>query len=210
LHGRIIGRKNAGFTGLNSRKDTYTVETAKVENLYIGIDPGANGGLAILHSRAVVCCPIAEEYQQVWQVLNHWIEGERPNFGGKVYILMEKVTGFMGKASRINQDGQESNRQPGSRMFNFGRSYGVLEGFLIGFSQQYKRYVEWDTVTPQKWQRGLNIPKKRKGETDARWKGRLKYHAQYLFPRNFVTLSVSDALLIASYARQTYSTTQEK
>ena len=80
-------------------------------------------------------------------------------------------------------------------MFNFGKSYGNLEAFLVAAAIPFER------VTPSVWQREFGLIKK-KGETHTQKKNRHKSLAQELFPSVKVTHAVADALLIAEYGRR--------
>ena len=60
-----------------------------------------------------------------------------------------------------------------------------------------------EKVTPQKWQKVYQLGSS-KSYTKIQWKNKLKAKAQQLFPSlgKKITLSTSDALLIAEYARR--------
>ena len=58
-------------------------------------------------------------------------------------------------------------------------------------------------VTPQKWQKALQLGTKGHKST-SQWKNKLKAKAQQLYPKvPKITLAISDALLILEYARIT-------
>ena len=84
-------------------------------------------------------------------------------------------------------------KQGVSSSFKFGKGYGFLRGCLIAAG------IPFEEVTPQAWQKALEIPKKSKSETKAQFKNRLKALAQQWFPDQLVTLKTADALLIATY-----------
>lgn len=164
---------------------------------FMGIDPGQSGGIAC----------ITEERELVFAVKMPSNERDiYKEIQGKIYFcLIEKVHAMP--------------KQGVSSTFKFGMGYGGLRMALIG------NEVPFDEVTPQKWQKGLSIPKriphdktmlvkitkgknkgkmrekKYGGETDSQWKNRLKSKAQQLFPSFRVTLETADALLIAEYCR---------
>lgn len=72
--------------------------------------------------------------------------------------------------------------------FSFGQTYGFLRGLMAG-------RISFDEVTPQRWQKALGcLSKGDKNVTKAR--------AQQLFPMVKCTHGISDALLIAEYARR--------
>lgn len=142
----------------------------------VGIDPGANGGIAFLdrQGRSIFAMAMPEESGFVSLCRRIAKRRERP------IIYMEKVQGFIGVG------------HPGSRMFQFGEGYGFLRGVLSA----YRFPVE--LVRPQEWQRhytGL----KNGGFSKEGHKRELKRQAQMKYPDEKVTLKTSDALLIAGY-----------
>jgi hypothetical protein len=81
-------------------------------------------------------------------------------------------------------------------MFNFGANYGALRMALTAAG------IPFEEVVPGVWQRGLNIPPRKKTEGKTAWKNRLKAKAQQLFPSVKITLATADALLIAEFCRR--------
>lgn len=102
-----------------------------------------------------------------------------------VHAIVEQVNGYVGDGGN-----------PGSAMFKFGSNYGQVLMALTAAS------VPFETITPARWQRGLGVPPRKKGETKSEFKNRLKAMAQRLFPQVVVTLATADALLIAEYCRR--------
>jgi hypothetical protein len=160
---------------------------------YLGIDPGASGGLTAI--RRPVGPPITQSMPATLADAWEWIN----NFSGVkfpdgVFAVIEQVQGYMG-----GPDGQKGGGSSNGRaMFTFGQSYGSLLMALTAAG------IPFETVTPQRWQRALLIPprKKKTGETRAAFKNRLKAKAQALFPQLRVTLATADSLLIAEYCRR--------
>lgn len=158
---------------------------------YFGADPGASGGLAALSSAGqVYTLPLKDlEPMRVWE----WLAG----FGelSTRYATMELVTGYI-----PGREGMAHGGQPGSHMFNFGRSVGVLIGLLTAAA------IPFEEVRPQTWQKYLGIvPRNRKGgETQPQFKARLKDFAQGLYPSVKLTLGTCDSLLLAHYCKLNY------
>jgi hypothetical protein len=100
------------------------------------------------------------------------------------FAVIEKVGGYVGQG------------QPGSAMFKFGRNVGVLIGCLTAAG------IPFEEITPQRWQKALGIPPRKKTESKTQWKNRLKSFAQKLYPSVTATLSTCDALLIAEFCRR--------
>lgn len=153
---------------------------------YLGIDPGASGGLVLLASGE-------EEWFSTWTLGNStdrqtwgFINGSQADF-----CCIEKVGGYIA-----------GNPAPGSAMFNFGANYGRLIGFLVASE------IPFEQVTPQRWQKALAIPTKvkkgkgRMGETKTEFKRRLRAHAERLFPKVSLTNALADAILIAEFCRR--------
>lgn len=177
--------------------------------IILAIDPGAHGGIAVDYSTApypleAVKMPSTPKDTCDFITCARDI-AEMNNL--KIRCVMEEVGGFAGVG------------QPGSAMFNFGRGFGNLEGFLISLG------IEFVLVRPQKWQKALGIvfPPVVKGQYDGLTdserslekkriaglnakrkrdnKNQLKELAQRLYPKLRVTLETADALLILSYAK---------
>lgn len=160
-------------------------------SVFLGIDPGAHGGIAVLSDGCPpVCFGIPDNDYDLLVVLstyaNEPFEGttERPNS----FAIIEKVGGYVG-----------GDGAPGSAMFNFGVGYGKLLMALTAAR------IPFEEVPPQRWQKGLAIPKRDRGEGKTAWKNRLKTKAQQLFPSIKVTLATSDALLVAEYCRRLHT-----
>lgn len=150
---------------------------------YLGIDPGLSGGLACLSLDPPDLEPVGgKTLRDLWDWFRHF-EGRPVNH---VFAFMEKVGGFV----------KTNGPQPGSAMFRFGQVAGQLEAFLVAAR------VPYELVTPQRWQSGLGIPPRKKGESKGAFKNRLKQQAQRLFPDVHITLATCDALLIAEYGRR--------
>jgi crossover junction endodeoxyribonuclease RuvC len=93
-----------------------------------------------------------------------------------------------------------------SSSFTFGKGYGFLRGCLVSNG------IPFEEVTPQAWQKYLQIPPAGKNTPKREHKLKLKSLAQQLFPKLpiwstpktlGVQLAICDALLIAEYARRT-------
>lgn len=158
---------------------------------FLGIDPGQNGGLALLTPDGIAqAFRMPHTEADVARLFEARIEP-----ACIVYCLIEKVHSFpdQGVASS----------------FTFGRGVGLLIGLLLAHE------IPHEEMPPQAWQKALGIPprvkKPRKPkpfmqyppeESHREWKNRLKSKAQALFPGVDVTLETADALLIAEVARR--------
>lgn len=164
--------------------------------IYLGIDPGVNGGLAAIRGGIAVAQATPETEEEIWEWIGACARIVRDESGG--YAVIERVSGWMG--GHRKKDGTEatSQGQPGSAMFKFGMSYGGLRMALVASG------IPFDAVTPQVWMKHYPIfSRNEDGEKVSRseWKRLLKAEAQRLFPNEKVTLKTCDALLLAYYCR---------
>lgn len=150
--------------------------------VYLGIDPGKSGGLAVLFGKEVNCTKMPDTEGDVL----HWI---RANASFDSVCVIEKVSGYIGEG------------QPGSTMFVFGQGYGGLRMALLACA------IPFEEITPQRWQKAIMQSSRGKAETKTQWKNRCKARAQQIFPGVKVTLATADALLIALYCRRRHEGT---
>lgn len=172
---------------------------------YIGIDPGATGGIAILCGSAVQVHTMPHSEQSIYDLIR-----THTSPPGRCCAAIEQVSGFIGEA------------HPGSAMFSFGQNYGFLRACLIACGLTPNKgdptLGTFISVLPQRWQHDITVPTptgriipRSKGEPKTEWKNRLKWNAQQLFPtkrypRLSITLRTADALLIVTYLKQQYTT----
>lgn len=147
------------------------------DKLYIGIDPGKHGGIAVLDTEGAVVdvAKMPETPQDLLSLLSRYKDNS--------VCTLERVGGMPGNG--------------GSAMFNFGKGYGHLQMALIALE------IPTEDVTPNKWEKSYQLGSSGKyGKTE--WKNRLKAKAQQLFPSlgRKITLATCDALLIAEYGRR--------
>ena len=156
----------------------------------LAIDPGASGGLAVLHESAIGTGP---DQIHVWPmpategdllsmvtVINRYAVSAN----NERVAYLEEVGGFCGVG------------QPGSSMFKFGRGFGFILGVLMATGWRV------ELVKPQKWQKSFGLGTKAGAGGNTAWKNKLKAMAQRLYPAAKVTLKTADALLILDYAKQ--------
>jgi hypothetical protein len=147
--------------------------------IYVGIDPGKHGGIAILNDvgRALEAVAMPATERDILDVLEHLGAPEEAR------AVLERVWSSpqMGVASA----------------FTFGRGYGALRMALTAAR------VPFDEVTPAKWQGAMGVlqPGATYGKKD---KNVSKRRAQQLFPTLTITHAIADSLLIAEYCRRTF------
>jgi len=153
--------------------------------LYLGIDPGKSGALALLdESGSVVdASPMPETQRDVVDYLSEFAPQIRVAHVEAVHAMPNQgVTG----------------------MFNFGMSYGGLTMALTCLR------IRFELIQPRAWQNTLGIPvviRKGKNRSAAgREKKRLtRERAQQLFPNHKWTHETADAVLVAEHARRVHT-----
>tara|TARA_B100000519_G_C14217876_1_gene425959 strand:+ start:807 stop:1346 length:540 start_codon:yes stop_codon:yes gene_type:complete len=148
----------------------------------VGIDPGKNGGVAIINIKdytekvEVFRCPkdVGAMAMELSESLP--LNGDRYN----MYCFMEHVHAFPGQ-------GVVST-------FSFGQNLGQWEGILA--SQD----IPVEYVAPRKWMDIYSTPSKLTRRMRKRY---LRDQAEIIYPNIKMTFNISDALLIANYGKQT-------
>ena len=142
----------------------------------IGIDPGVNGGVAIIDDKwkdkaiEAVKCP--DTIKDMADYLNvHCYDNI------KTLCIIEKVHSFPGQGVRS--------------VFTFGKNYGQWLGILASHDIPYKE------VSPQTWMKHYGSMPRDRGQR----KRHLKHLAQSLYPSIKVTLYNADAILLANYSK---------
>lgn len=159
--------------------------------IFIGIDPGKSGGIAVINDDVVLAFVMPKTVLELWDTINCV---PTLNMGIKpMFALIEDV--------------HSMPKQGVKSMFTFGMNVGQLHMALTAAA------IPYDIVSPQRWIKSLNIPTTKK-KAEGQWKKVLLAKAQRLFPNlpNWKEPksqgrqeSVADALLIAYYNQQTYN-----
>lgn len=149
-----------------------------MSKLYMGLDPGAEGGVVILNSDGTVLDVFKTPAD--WR---GWDKAMEPYLDKEVFCLTEKVGAHVMNSPTSN--------------FTFGRT---VERALNALERARIAYME---IPPSKWTKGYGMIRE-KGESKPQWKKRLKEAAVKIFPKENVTLWNSDAFLIANFCRLNY------
>ena len=161
----------------------------------IGIDPGFDGGLAIVNDGLIAVYDLPtltvegaikdhREYD-----LRALVALLRPYVDRDVMVAIEYVRGIPRRPGLAGQQGASS-------IWRQGYGVGVIEGCVAGLG------FAWERVAPQRWRKALAIP----GGADAKEASRLI--AIQRFPAVADQLARkkdhgrAEALLLASYLRQ--------
>lgn len=140
----------------------------------IGIDPGANGGIAWIDYNGKACVEkMPDSLQDLWELICDITSYPKSSIDGRSYKA------YIEQVSSSPQMGVVSS-------FSFGRGYGNLEMALTAAGIPFER------VRPQVWQKALGCMTK--GDKNVS-----KRKAQELFPDRKITHATADALLIAHY-----------
>jgi crossover junction endodeoxyribonuclease RuvC len=141
--------------------------------VFIGIDPGVGGGIAMV-----------DEHGNV-------LRAERmPATERDVFDLLYAATCAYEHVLRATLEFVRSSPQMGVKSaFTFGCGYGGLRMALCATG------ISYTEVTPSKWQGAMQC--RSKGDKNV-----TKRRAQELFPTVKVTHAVADALLLAEFCRR--------
>lgn len=153
--------------------------------MYIGIDPGVSGGIAVLDARPGKVIATYKMPETPADLLDLLKEYDPRVLGEPVRAMLERVNAGVfgqGKAGRMGV----------TSAFTFGRGVGYLQMALLA------AYIPTDEVSPVKWQNALGC---RTGGD----KNVSKARAQQLFSTIKITHATADALLLAEYGRRFYS-----
>lgn len=158
--------------------------------VFIGIDPGAGGGLAFVRNYGN---PYAVKMPATEYDVLAWLK----TYGGKRYGLFNHEPDRQVRAvvEWIHPAIQGVGKSSMSKLYG---SYTALRMALTAAK------IPFDVVQAAKWQRAIGVSKKDKAQSQTVWKNRLKARAQQLFPNAGVTLATCDALLIAEYCRRSH------
>lgn len=160
---------------------------AAYNRLYVGIDPGKDGGLACLcpggSVLAVERMPPTE--RDLVDMLESW------------YFMTEDEAACC--LTVYVEDVHSMPKQGVASSFKFGFGCGVIRGVLAALGARY------EMVSPMRWQKPLGcLVKGRKATDDQTSKKNVnKAVAQRLFPQvPKITHATADALMIAEYGRR--------
>ena len=150
---------------------------------FIGIDPGLSGGIAWKDSNwPARSYKMPATDKDLHQMVSMSVPADK---SVQCFAIVELVTGWM-----------PGSRAVTSQMFKLGKNYGAILMALTSLN------IPFEVVMARVWQKALGIARRKKGESDNKWKNRLKSKAQQLYPKVNVTLATADALLILEYCRR--------
>ena len=149
-----------------------------MDKLFIGIDPGMNGGITFItkemdteQMKPFRCPRESKEMAEILQVGIKQFETK------DVILFVEHVWSFPG-------DGRVG-------AFRFGYNYGLWKGMASAFG------IDVYNIPPRKWMYSYDMPSKMQSKERKRW---LRNVAETLYPNVKITFNTSDSVLIAHYA----------
>ena len=145
--------------------------------IYIGIDPGKNGGIAIIDSDGAIAFPFSEERLLIE------LDGIAQEY--ECICCLEHVHAMP--------------KQGVSSTFNFGMNFGFIQGVLKAYS------IPYELVTPQKWKKEFSCTsdKNTSIEVCKRLFPNVNLKATERCKKDHDGLA--EALLIAEYGRRHYN-----
>ena len=145
--------------------------------IYIGIDPGKNGGIAIIDSDGVIAFPFSEERLLIE------LDGMAQEYECICYL--EHVHAMP--------------KQGVSSTFNFGMNFGFIQGVLKAYG------IPYELVTPQKWKKEFSCTsdKNTSIEVCKRLFPGINLKATDRCKKDHD--GIAEALLIAEYGRRHYN-----
>ena len=147
---------------------------------YIGIDPGASGGIAVIDEKGIMMAYKCPKSSDEMSLLFQMCMGSTS--AANIKLLMERVWARPTNAVRA--------------AFSYGVNYGQWLGIVATHE------VEMNTAIPVEWIKWVGCPKALKRDVRKRW---LKEKAGELYPNvNKLTLATSDAILITHFAKEEY------
>ena len=147
--------------------------------VYVGIDPGKSGAICVIEDDFIKAIPCPDNIQDMALVFAMSISINKT----------KKVVAYIEKVWARPTDAKGS-------IWKFAENYGVWKGIAGAYE------IELLEVSPQKWMKYFETPKL---EKSAR-KRYLRDKARSMHPDlKKVTLKTADAILIASYAKETHN-----
>lgn len=179
--------------------------------IYVGIDPGLDGGIAIIGKKKVVVydIPVIKEElppspKMRKKAKKQGIEPKKRirhkyNIGELCKIFRENILRFPGdEVFVILEKAQAMPDQGVSSMFSIGFGFGLYQGILSVFG------VSYEIVHPKKWQKIFSIAEDTKAkafETAQRLFPKLEFATE----RGRVLTGRCDSVLLAEYGRRVYN-----
>lgn len=164
---------------------------------YLGIDPGAKGGMAcILPDGSLDVMKLPEDGDEIPIV--EWISKYGYWASGKVArAAIERQT-----PRPTRWFDKKTKEWQSTVLASTCVLYGSYKSCKMALAAVGVPAANVDDVLPKVWQAGCDVGKRRKEYKDSQWKNHLKDRARELFPYDKrIILNTADAVLLAHYAR---------
>jgi len=145
------------------------------EQVYIGIDVGGSGAIAITNGREILNVITNDNTDAD---LSEFIQEAKDRYD-IVKCMVENV--------------HSMPKQGVSSSFKFGESKGFLRGLIVAHK------IPFEEASPQKWMKHYGLSGKG-FDSKTEHKNNLKNYAQRLYPNMKITLKTADAILLAHYS----------
>lgn len=163
-----------------------------MSTLYIGVDPGKRGGIAVYNPSgtgiAYIGYPFTTEGEMADIITDLAVSASFT--GDTLHACLEWVNAMPSGGVKMGA----------TSAFSFGRSFGFYHGLLLGARIGYTQ------VRPQLWQKSLGLKGRSSSDSAKAYKKYLAEEARRRFPELFAgkrvgwTEAVCDAMFLAFYA----------
>tara|TARA_Y100000310_G_scaffold277397_1_gene295110 strand:- start:457 stop:1002 length:546 start_codon:yes stop_codon:yes gene_type:complete len=167
----------------NVKNKEYRLENEVHPKIFIGIDPGKNGGAAVINEVPDHETTISFRCPKTPTEMAYTLVSTIPE-----NISYEDVRVTVEHVHAMPANGVVS-------MFSFGQNLGQWEGILGAFE------LNVDYVGPRTWMQHYDCKPNMERRERKRY---LRGLAEKIFPNIKMTFNVSDALLIANYNKEIY------
>jgi crossover junction endodeoxyribonuclease RuvC len=119
-------------------------------DLYIGIDPGASGAIAVVDAKGV--------FIECWDMPTVvTIINGRPKRRTMPEMLHAELKQYTGRCKAVVERVGPMPKQGVTSMFAFGEAFGLIRGVLIGMN------IPCELVSPYVWRKSLRVPEGKDG-----------------------------------------------
>lgn len=160
--------------------------------LYMGVDPGVTGSLAIIDNFNNVHCLLDWTNDEFYMI-------------GYIKAVIKDLKRQHGEFIKIRAAIEFASSRPNQgapSVFKFGTNYGIWRGMLAGLD------IPFNLVRPQAWQKGITGLKPgpantlQRKKTIAAWANRMYPEAELYGPRGGLKAGRGDAVMIADWLRR--------
>lgn len=168
----------------------------RTSTVYIGIDNGSCGGIAILLGNQLRTIKMPESEKDLLGTFAF----EKARFERQLIPVVATIE------QQIPRPTVFFNPRLGQTQSSILKSTCILYAqYMQTRIALLATGIPFQAVVPETWQTEIGLPHKKQTRSDNAWKNVLKQKAQQLFPEHKVTLWNADAILLAEYCRRIHS-----